>query len=106
MNSFWRIFSLEFTAFVRSKSLAMLLAASAAWMLVAPFAFRGDGTAEGARQLALHYSLGGVAALLAVSLPNPIDRVASKPGRGLQRLAGLIERRARASGSYVGCVLD
>lgn len=68
MNSFWRIFSLEFTAFVRSKSLAMLLAASAAWMLVAPFAFRGDGTAEGARQLALHYSLGGVAALLAVSL--------------------------------------
>ncbi|MBW9070373.1 monofunctional biosynthetic peptidoglycan transglycosylase [Rhizobium pusense] len=46
------------------------------------------------------------AALLAVSLPNPIDRVASKPGRGLQRLAGLIERRARASGSYVGCVLD
>jgi monofunctional biosynthetic peptidoglycan transglycosylase len=46
------------------------------------------------------------AALLAVSLPNPIDRVASKPGRGLQRLAGLIERRARASGGYVGCVLD
>jgi monofunctional biosynthetic peptidoglycan transglycosylase len=24
----------------------------------------------------------------------------------LQRLAGLIERRARASGGYVGCVLD
>lgn len=46
------------------------------------------------------------AALLAVALPNPIDRVASKPGRGMQRLAGLIERRARASGSYVGCVLD
>ena len=46
------------------------------------------------------------AALLAVALPNPIDRVASKPGRGMQRLAGLIERRARASGGYVGCVLD
>ncbi|MCI9867915.1 monofunctional biosynthetic peptidoglycan transglycosylase [Rhizobium skierniewicense] len=46
------------------------------------------------------------AALLAVSLPNPIDRVASKPGRGMQRLAGLIERRARGSGAYVRCVLD
>lgn len=46
------------------------------------------------------------AALLAVSLPNPIDRNASKPGRGMQRLAGLIERRARGSGAYVGCVLD
>ncbi|GAK71371.1 monofunctional biosynthetic peptidoglycan transglycosylase [Agrobacterium rubi TR3 = NBRC 13261] len=46
------------------------------------------------------------AALLAVALPNPIDRVAGKPGRGMQRLAGLIERRARASGGYVGCVLD
>jgi monofunctional biosynthetic peptidoglycan transglycosylase len=46
------------------------------------------------------------AALLAVALPNPIDRVAGKPGRGMQRLAGLIERRARGSGAYVGCVLD
>lgn len=46
------------------------------------------------------------AALLAVSLPNPIERVASKPGRGTQRLATLNERRARASGGYVGCVLD
>lgn len=46
------------------------------------------------------------AALLAVALPNPIDRVASKPGRGMQRLAGLIERRARGSGAYVGCVLN
>lgn len=46
------------------------------------------------------------AALLAVALPNPIDRVASKPGRGMQRLAGLIERRARGSGAYVRCVLD
>ena len=68
MNSFWRIFSLEVVAFARSKSLALLLAASAAWMFAAPFLFRGDGTAEGARQLAVHYSIGGVAALLAVSL--------------------------------------
>ncbi len=46
------------------------------------------------------------AALLAVSLPNPIDRVASKPGRGLQRLARVIERRAAGSGDYVRCLYD
>jgi monofunctional biosynthetic peptidoglycan transglycosylase len=44
------------------------------------------------------------ASLLAVSLPNPIERNAGKPGRGLQRLAGLNERRARASGAYTQCV--
>ena len=44
------------------------------------------------------------AALLAVSLPNPIDRVASKPGPGLKRLAGVVDRRARASGEYTTCL--
>lgn len=46
------------------------------------------------------------ASLLAVSLPNPIERKASKPGRGLQRLAGVNERRARASGAYTQCVIS
>ena len=46
----------------------LLLVASLAWMLAAPFVFVGDGTAEGARALVVHYSLGGVAALLAVAL--------------------------------------
>ncbi|KQV73379.1 monofunctional biosynthetic peptidoglycan transglycosylase [Rhizobium sp. Root1220] len=46
------------------------------------------------------------AALLAVSLPNPIDRNAGKPGRGLRRLAAVIERRARNSGDYVGCIYN
>ena len=68
MNSFWRIFSLEFTAAVRSKSLALLLVASLAWMFAAPFVFVGDGTETGTRAIALHYSLGGVAALLVVTL--------------------------------------
>lgn len=68
MISFWRIFCLEFVALVRSKSLALLLAASAVWMFVAPAVFRGDGTASGARELAVHYSLGGVAALVATAL--------------------------------------
>jgi len=44
------------------------------------------------------------AALLAVSLPNPITRVASKPSRGMNRLANLIQRRARASGEYIKCL--
>lgn len=46
------------------------------------------------------------AALLAVSLPNPIDRNAGKPGRGLRRLAGVIERRASRSGGYITCLYD
>jgi monofunctional biosynthetic peptidoglycan transglycosylase len=46
------------------------------------------------------------AALLAVSLPNPIDRVASKPGRGLRQLASLIQRRAQGSGDYIKCLYD
>ena len=46
------------------------------------------------------------AALLAVSLPNPFDRNAGKPGRGLRRLASLIERRARGAGDYIRCIYD
>ena len=68
MISFWRIFWLEFTGFVRSKTLALLLAASVAWMFVLPFVVKGDGTADGARELYVHFSLGGVFALLVISL--------------------------------------
>ncbi|MBB3658710.1 monofunctional biosynthetic peptidoglycan transglycosylase [Rhizobium sp. BK650] len=46
------------------------------------------------------------ASLLAVSLPNPIDRNAGKPGRGLRRLAAIIERRAQGSGDYIKCIYD
>lgn len=46
------------------------------------------------------------AALLAVSLPNPYERVAGKPGRGLRRLANMIERRAAGSGDYIKCLYD
>lgn len=46
------------------------------------------------------------AALLAVSLPNPYERNAGKPGRGLQRLARLIERRATRSGEYIKCLYE
>ena len=68
MISFWRIFWLEFTGLVRSKALALLVAASVVWMLALPLVMRGDGTADGARELYVHYSIGGVFALLVVSL--------------------------------------
>ena len=44
------------------------------------------------------------AALLAVTLPNPILRNPARPGRGMKRLARLVEKRARASGAYIKCV--
>ncbi|PZN57862.1 MAG: monofunctional biosynthetic peptidoglycan transglycosylase [Proteobacteria bacterium] len=44
------------------------------------------------------------AALLAVTLPNPIARNPAKPGRGLRQLANVIERRAARAGAYVGCL--
>ncbi len=45
-------------------------------------------------------------ALLAVSLPNPFERVAGQPGPGTQRLAATIERRMAASGAArFACVL-
>ncbi|WP_083638931.1 monofunctional biosynthetic peptidoglycan transglycosylase [Rhizobium oryziradicis] len=44
------------------------------------------------------------AALLAVSLPNPIARNAGKPGPGLRRLAAMVERRARNAGPYITCL--
>jgi monofunctional biosynthetic peptidoglycan transglycosylase len=44
------------------------------------------------------------AALLAVTLPNPYARNPAKPGPGLRRLAGIIERRAAKAGGYVGCL--
>ena len=68
MISFWRIFWLEFTGFVRSKALALLVATSVLWMLGLPFVMKGDGTADGARELYIHYSLGGVFALLVIAL--------------------------------------
>ena len=68
MTSFWRIFWLEFTGFVRSKALALLVAASVLWMLALPFVMKGDGTADGGRELYVHYSLGGVFTLLVIAL--------------------------------------
>lgn len=42
--------------------------------------------------------------LLAVTLPNPKGRNAAKPTRAMNRVAKIVERRARASGAYVQCL--
>ncbi len=44
------------------------------------------------------------AALLAVTLPNPVKRNPAKPTAALRKLAAVIERRAAQAGAYVGCV--
>ncbi len=68
MNSLWRLFSLEFLALIRSRTLLLLTLASIAWMFAVPHLLVGDGTPEGARQMILKYSLGGVATLLSICL--------------------------------------
>ncbi|MDZ5699361.1 monofunctional biosynthetic peptidoglycan transglycosylase [Chelativorans sp. M5D2P16] len=44
------------------------------------------------------------AALLAVTLPNPKGRDPANPSSGLNRLASIIQERARMAGAYVGCL--
>ncbi|RFC62329.1 monofunctional biosynthetic peptidoglycan transglycosylase [Fulvimarina endophytica] len=44
------------------------------------------------------------AALLAVTLPSPVTRNPAAPSRRMNALADRVQRLARASGSYVGCV--
>lgn len=44
------------------------------------------------------------AALLAVTLPNPIERDPANPGPGLRRLAQRVESLAARSGDYVRCL--
>lgn len=46
------------------------------------------------------------AALLAAALPNPIARNAGKPGPGMRRIAGVVERRARNAGDYITCIYE
>lgn len=68
MKKFLGIVWLELVSLVRSRTVAMLTVASVAWMVAFPRLVRGDGTAEGVRELTIHLSLGGVFALLVVAL--------------------------------------
>jgi len=44
------------------------------------------------------------AALLAVTLPNPIDRNPAKPSAGVRRLASIIQKRAANAANHVRCL--
>ncbi len=44
------------------------------------------------------------AALLTVTLPNPIVRNPLKPSKGMSRLARKVEARAKQSGAYIKCI--
>ena len=68
MRKFIEIAKLELVALVRTRTAAMLTVVSVAWMVAFPHLVRGDGTAQGARELYVHFSLGGVFALLVVAL--------------------------------------
>ena len=44
--------------------------------------------------------------LLAVTLPNPRGRNAARPGKSMNRIAKIVQKRARASGAYVKCLSE
>ncbi|MEO0544892.1 MAG: monofunctional biosynthetic peptidoglycan transglycosylase [Pseudomonadota bacterium] len=44
------------------------------------------------------------AALLAVTLPNPYTRNPAQPSTSMNRVADVVQRRARQSGAYIACV--
>jgi monofunctional biosynthetic peptidoglycan transglycosylase len=71
----------------------------------------GPGGIYGAQAAALHHFgkpaselTRREAALLAATLPNPIERNPADPGPGLSRVASVVEKRASRAGGYVGCV--
>ncbi len=68
MRAFLEVVCLELKALVRSKTVLFLLVVSTAWMLAFPYLMRGDGTETGAHELDVHFSLGGVFALLVITL--------------------------------------
>lgn len=68
MRAFLSVVGLELKALVRSKAALLLLVAAVAWAAAFPSLVTGDGTVAGARELDIHFSLGGVFALLVVAL--------------------------------------
>jgi len=68
VRKFREVFSLEMKSLVRSKALALLSIANVVWMFAFPYVMKGDGTADGAHELCVRYSLGGAFALTLVAL--------------------------------------
>ncbi|MBO7482742.1 MAG: hypothetical protein J6U17_02495 [Kiritimatiellae bacterium] len=68
MRAFFSVVALQLKAAARSKAIALLFVASLAWMFAVPGLVSGDGTADGAHQVFVRYSLWGVFVLVLVSL--------------------------------------
>ena len=68
MRAFLEIFKLELRRLWRSGAIALLLAASLAWMFAVPRIVSGDGTPEGTAQVTLQWALGGAFALCCIAL--------------------------------------
>jgi len=68
LRAFCQVALLELRRLVRSKTALALLLASVAWMLATPYLVKSDGTLDGARQIYVRFSLGGVFVLCAISL--------------------------------------
>ncbi|MBP5791758.1 MAG: hypothetical protein J6W80_05845 [Kiritimatiellae bacterium] len=68
MKKFLEILVLESKRLVRTGTAGMLASAAVAWMFAMPYLVRSDGTASGATEMYMKYSLGGVFALVTVAL--------------------------------------
>ena len=68
MKAFLEIVRLELRRLLRSKALAALTVASLAWMFAFPHLVKSDGTVDGAHELYVHFSLGGVFVMCLVAL--------------------------------------
>ncbi len=78
MKSFLAIVLLELRRLWRSRSILVLLAACVGWMLAMPHLVKSDGTVEGARQIYVHFSLGGAFALTCIALASSGASVLSR----------------------------
>lgn len=94
MKAFWEIFRLEWRALVRSRAFALMLVASVAWMFAVPHLVKDDGTAAGAFELNVRYSIGVVFALVLVSLASSAAGSLSKE-REAKRLQLTLVRPVR-----------
>lgn len=108
MKAFWNIVKLELLANIRSRAFFLLTAASLLWMFVMPVVVKSDGTDEGARQLYVHYSLGGVFALVLIALTAAAAGSISRD-RAAKRLQLTMVRPVRyfliAAGRYLALLL-
>lgn len=104
MRAFVEVVRLELKALVRSRTVLFLLVASAAWTLALPSLLRGDGTPDGARELYVRFSLGGVFALLVVSLlASATGSIARE--RAERRLQLTLVRPVRRAALVLGKIL-